>query len=328
MQECYSIELVKKGEDPDFLKAISIYDQVTPVEIKTDPNDFIFWVDKDSKTFNTYIFKIFCNNVLIGLTMTTYLVKTRVMILEYIAVQKNYHKNVVYLSCINLLSKYFNKEKDFSINYWLTDINNKNEGQETDSESKMLNAILDIEGYKKVDAKFTTPELGITDTPGFEAYFMIQTTDSIKSLPKSIYRGFIQSIYYDYYLPWYQELLNKDDFQSYEKHLNSAYEKLKMDISLAKDPIKVIDTGYEVVRETTGHTPINKKNSYTNKLKSIFNYLIIASISVVLGSFLGLFAITYIFPNLADKGAVVGATIGGTSAIPLIGMFKETKFKK
>lgn len=287
MQESYSIELARRGDDSDFLKAIGIYDQVTPVEIKTYPNDLIFWVEKNSETFNTFLFKIFCNNVLIGLTMTTYIVSTKLMVLEYLAVQKIYHKNVVYLSCLNLLSKYFNEEKSFSINYWLTDINNKNNGLEIDSESKMLNTILDIEGFKKIDAKFITPELGITDIPSFESYFMIQTTDNIKSISKSIYRGIIKSIYYEYYLPWYQELLVKDDFQSYENHLNTTYKKLEMDISLVTDPIKVINTGYEVVRETTGHTPINKTHSYTDTLKTILNYLITASISIVFGTLLG-----------------------------------------
>lgn len=328
MQESYSIELARRGDDSVFLKALGIYDQVTPVEIKTDPNDFVFWVDKSSKTFNTFLFKVFCNNVLIGLTMTTYLVSTKVMILEYIAVQKNYQKNVVYLSCINLLSKYFNEEKSFSINYWLTDINNKNNGQEADSESKMLNTILDIEGYKRIDAKFITPELGITDIPGFESYFMIKTTDSIKSISKSIYRGIIKSIYYEYYLPWYQELLGKNDFQSYENHLNTTYKKLEMGISLVTDPIKVINTGYEVVRETTGHTPINKAHSYTNTLKTILNYLITASISVVFGTLLGFLVVAYVFPKLEDKGAIVSATIGVTSAIPLVGIIKESKSKK
>ncbi len=40
--------------------------------------------------------------------------------------------------------------KNYSINYWVTDINNDNNGQGIDSESKMFQTILDIEGYKKL----------------------------------------------------------------------------------------------------------------------------------------------------------------------------------
>lgn len=328
MQESYSIELVRKSDDPEFIESLKIYDLVTPVDIKTDPNDLSLWVEKNSQTFKTYIFKLFCNDNLIGLAMTTYLINTKIMLLEYIAVEKSYKKNIVYLSCINLLGQYFNQEESYSINYWLTDINNKNNGHESDSESKILNMILDLEGYKKVDAKFITPELGITDIPGFEAYFMIKTTDSIKSISKNTYRGIIKSIYYEYYLPWYQKILNKNDFKLYEDQLNSTYKKLDIQITQVTDPIKVIDIGYDVLQETTGHTPIRKKISYINILKNILKYLLIALISIVIGAVLGFIMITYLFPNLPDKGAVVAAIIGTTTTVSLAGIYKGTKIKK
>lgn len=111
MRESYSIELVNRGDDDDFLKALKIYDNVTPVTIKTDPNDFIYWIDNSVEEFKINIFKIYCNEKLIGMTMTSFLQHTKTMILEYIAVEKSYRKNVVYLSCINLLGQYFSNEK-------------------------------------------------------------------------------------------------------------------------------------------------------------------------------------------------------------------------
>ncbi len=59
---------------------------------KTDPNDFIYWIDNTVEEFKINIFKIYCNEKLIGMTMTSFLSHTKIMILEYIAVEKSYRK--------------------------------------------------------------------------------------------------------------------------------------------------------------------------------------------------------------------------------------------
>lgn len=325
-KESYSIEIVKRGSDPEFLEALKIYNNVTPVDIKTDANDIIYWVENDSNYFKMHIFKLYCNNCLIGLSMTTYLPKVKVLILEYIAINDIYQKNIVYLSYLNLIGQFF-KESTYSINYWLTDINNKNNGQEVDSESKTLTILLDIEGYKKVDALFLTPELGITDVPGFEAYFMIKSTDNISSLSKSSYQSIVDAIYFDYYLKWYKSRLSKEDFSKYEKVLNASYDKLKKQITRVKDPISVVDTGYKVREEITGHTPIHTNNKFWNFFKQISTQLVITLITIILGAIVGLATITFLLKNVEDKGAVIAATITATTAIPLIRQYNSYRNK-
>lgn len=327
MRENYSIELVSKGDDVEFLKALKIYNSVTPIDIKTDTKDIIYWIEHKSKGFKINIFKVYCNGHLIGLTMTTYLFTPKVMILEYISVKDEYRKNVVYLSCLNLLGQYFIEEKTYSINYWLTDINNKNNGKESDSESQMLTTILDLEGYKKVEACFTTPDLGLTDIPGFEAYFMIKSVDKIQTIPRSTYQGIIKAIYYDYYLPWYSPLLLKDDLTSYQNNLNNTFQKLEKRIMKIHDPISVIDTGYKINDETTGHTPITNISKYTTLFKTIGIYLVTAIFTISIGAFLGLFIITY-KNDITDKGAVIAATIAATTTIPVLGIFFNFKIKE
>lgn len=328
MKESYSIELVNKSDDIDFLKALKIYDNVTPVTIKTEPNDFIYWIDHPVQEFRINIFKIYCNEKLIGMTMTSFLSQSKAMILEYIAVEKSYRKNVVYLSCLNLLGQYFSNEKSYSINYWVTDINNDNDGQGTDSESKMFQTILDIEGYKKIDAPFKTPSLGMTDVPGFEAYIMIKSTDNVKVLSKSIYGGLIKSIFFDYYFQWYQKLLSKNDFSEYQNELTSTYKKLEKSIDTISDPIKILDEGYKVYKETAGPTPITKSNHFINVLQSISRYLLTAVISLAVGVTLSLAAVHFAFNNITDKGEIIASIIAGTMAIPLIGIFTNSNKKK
>ncbi|WP_075567422.1 hypothetical protein [Streptococcus timonensis] len=328
MRESYSIELVNKGDDDDFLKALKIYDNVTPVTIKTDPNDFIYWVDNPIEEFRINIFKIYCNEKLIGMTMTSFLSRTKTMILEYIAVEKSYRKNVVYLSCLNLLGQYFSNEKNYSINYWATDINNDKNGQGTDSESKMFQIILDLEGYKKIDAPFKTPSLGMTDIPGFEAYIMIKSTDNIKSLSKTIYGGIIKSIFFDYYFQWYQKLLSKNDFSEYQNELRSTYKKLEKSIDTISDPIQILDEGYKVFKETTGPTPITKSNNLSYILNGIYVYLVTAVISLSLGVILSLITVHFAFNNITDKGEIIASIIAGTMAIPVIGSIFTNLNKK
>lgn len=329
MRESYSIELVKSGDDADFLKALKIYDNVTPVTIKTDPNDFIYWIDNFVEQFRINIFKIYCNETLIGMTMTSYLSQTKTMILEYIAVEKSYRKNVVYLSCLNLLGQYFNEEKSYSINYWVTDINNDNDGQGADSESKMFQVILDIEGYKKIDAPFKTPSLGMTDVSGFEGYIMIKSTDDVKSLSKAIYGGLVKSIFFDYYFQWYQKLLSKNDFSKYQNELISTYKKLEKSLDTISDPLKILDGGYEVFKETTGSTPITKSNSIIYILKLMSRYLFTAIISLSLGVALSLITVHFAFENVTDKGAIIASIIAGTMAIPVVGsIFTNSNNKK
>ncbi|HEL2221516.1 TPA: hypothetical protein TZH73_001731 [Streptococcus suis] len=328
MRESYSIELVNRGDDDDFLKALKIYDNVTPVTIKTDPNDFIYWIDNTVEEFKINIFKIYCNEKLIGMTMTSFLSHTKIMILEYIAVEKSYRKNVVYLSCLNLLGQYFSNEKNYSINYWVTDINNDNNGQGIDSESKMFQTILDIEGYKKIDAPFKTPSLGMTDIPGFEAYLMIKSTDNLNSLSKTIYGGLIKSIFFDYYFQWYQKLLSKEDFLEYQKELSLTYKKIEKRIDTLSDPIQILDDGYKVFKEATGSTPITKSNNLIYIFNGIYRYLLAAMISLAIGVVLSLIAVHFVFNDIVDKGEIIASIIAGTMAIPLIGSIFTNSNKK
>ena len=305
-QEFYSIELAKKGDNPNFISALKIYNEVTPLEIKTNPEEITYWIDNINEKFKLYVFNLYWDNKIIGLGMLTYIPSVKTIIIEYISVEEDYRKNIVYLSYINLFGQYF-KKNSLTIDYWLTDINNKNNGQNSDYESQILSVLLDIEGYKKIDAPFLTPELGITTIKGVEAYFMIKSFDNIYDISKDSYIAFIDSIYFDYYLEWYTPLLTTKELSIYKRRLNFTYSELQQIINHLNDPIKVL-TNDSILEQSSGHTPI-KENKSKNQFILKMGIIAISLISSVIISYFIMWLSEELGYKITDGGSFISGIL-------------------
>ena len=100
LEHRFSIKRISKTTEDDYIKALRIYNDTTPFEIKTPTNEITYWISKQkiNTPFEVYAFILYLNDEVIGLSMTTYVKKTKVVVDEYLAVLEQYRICLLYQS--------------------------------------------------------------------------------------------------------------------------------------------------------------------------------------------------------------------------------------
>ena len=226
----FKIKRILKETDSSYHQAIRIYNETTPVEIKTDTNEIVHWLNKEGK-FKTMVFVLYLDEEIIGFSMVCYIVANKIAVIEYLALKPQYRINSAFFSYIGLLQDYL-RESDVDVSYYVTDISNKGEGKNIDKESKLFKKLICLEGFGRINSIYYTPPLGLTNHESeFESFLYIKTSDSIKQINKETYLDIIQAIYFDYYYEWYKDfLLDPKDIDEYKQRIDSCFTFVKKNI--------------------------------------------------------------------------------------------------
>lgn len=226
----FSIKRFEKSADTDFIKAMNIYSETTPIDIKTNTNEICYWLEKKNyskiESFISLYFALYCNEELVGFAMISYLKKIKTAVIEYISLKDEYRNNSVFFPILNLLIDYLSKN-NFEIDYFINEISYKNNGKSIDKESKLFNKMICMEGFGKINAPYYTLPLGNDNfESNFEAYMYIKTRDNINSISVETYLKILKAIYFDYYIEWYRPFLNSEELNSYKDMVKQNYDKI------------------------------------------------------------------------------------------------------
>lgn len=275
LEHKFSIKRVHKTSDDEYIKALRIYNDTTPFEIKTPTNEITYWIDKQktSTPFEVYAFVLYLNNEIIGLSMTTYIKKTKIVIDEYLAVLDQYRIQTIFLVYESLIQNYY-KENDVEVSFYLTEINYKESGKEMDRESKISLKMLCIEEYGKIDALYYALPLGLENhESNFIAHIYIKGVEPIQSISFRTYQDIVESIYYDYWYTWYTVFLVSSELDMYKKIIDKNFDLIKKDLCNNGTTMKVLhsscnalDSGADISK-----TPIPTKK---HKSKGILLFTI------------------------------------------------------
>jgi len=67
----FAIKRILKETDSGYHQAIRIYNETTPVEIKTNTNEIVHWLNKEGH-FKTMVFVLYFDEEVIGFSMIGY----------------------------------------------------------------------------------------------------------------------------------------------------------------------------------------------------------------------------------------------------------------
>lgn len=217
----FSIRRVQKATDEEYIAALRIYNETTPFEIRTETNEITYWLSQnpDNELFELYMFVLYLDDKMIGLSMTTYIKRTKVVVDEYLAVLEQYRINTIFLIYLSLIQSYY-KEHNIEYSYYVTEISNKNSGNDINRESQISLKVLCTDEFGKINAPYYTLPLGLDNhESNFEAILYIKTNDTIKNISKETYLQIVKSIYYDYSYTWYKKFLSTDELQKYHQEV-------------------------------------------------------------------------------------------------------------
>lgn len=287
LEHKFSIKRIIKASDDDYIKALKIYSDTTPFEIRTPSNEITYWISKqkNSAPFEVYAFVLYLNDEVIGLSMTTYIKRTKIVVDEYLAVYDQYRIQTIFLVYESLIQNYY-KELGIDISFYLTEISYKESGKEMDRESRISLKMLCVEEYGKINALYYALPLGLENhESNFVAHIYIKGVEPVQSISTKTYQDIVESIYYDYWHTWYEAVLTPAEMGIYQKLIDSNFELIKKSLSnnsadssmpVLHSSCSYLDVSADISKSSI---PIKKQQRY-----SIF--LIIAPIIIILPFFI------------------------------------------
>jgi len=231
LEHKFAIKRIFKETDSGYNQAIRIYNDTTPVEIKTNTNEIVHWLNKEG-CFKIMVFVLYLDEEVIGFSMISYIVAKKIVIIDYLALKSQYRINSVFFSYIGLLQNYLQKST-IDVSYYITEISNKGNGKNIDKESKIFKKLICLEGFGKINSIYHTPPLGLTNHESeFESFLYIKTNDNIKQINRETYLDIVRAIYYDYFYEWYKDfLLESKDLKEYRQRIDNGFNLVKKNIA-------------------------------------------------------------------------------------------------
>lgn len=230
LQSSFSIKLIVNPFDKDYIKSLNLYNATTPVNIKTSSNEITYWITHSNTKFKIYPFSLFIGEDNIGFAMVSYLLNSRNLVIDYIAIDDKYKNNAVFLAFFNLVQMFFYDQK-IDINYTIVEINNKSDGLDIDKESSLFLKFLCIEEFTKIDHEYISLPLGNENAESsFPAFLYIKSADRQNTISKETFVSLVQDLYIDYYMEWYSPFFKNDQIMAYndliKKHLSELTQSL------------------------------------------------------------------------------------------------------
>lgn len=264
----FVLKPITKSSDEDYIKALQIYMEETPKEIRTNSNEITHWLDKKSAdiSFEMMVFVLYLDNNLIGFSQITYIKSQQIVILDYTSLKPPYRVNSVFLVFLSMIQNYLIASGK-QITYYIAEIGNKDEGANIDRESVFYKRVICLENYGKVMNKYYNLPLGIDNFESeFESLMYIKTNDNIAYINKETFFAIVHAICYEYYYVWYSDFLNDDELKLYKEKLDKCFYDIKkqssesshINIEYPQCPLFY----YNDTNKTFGAVPAKKKKNY------------------------------------------------------------------
>lgn len=281
LEHRFSIKHVTRTSDEDYVKALRIYNDTAPYEIKTPTNEITYWLSKQkiSTPFEIYVFILYLNDEVIGLSMTSYIKKTKVIIDEYLAVYEQYRIQTIFLVFESLIQNFFT-DASMEISYYLTEISNKESGKEMDRESKISLKMLCVEEYGKIDALYYALPLGLENhESNFAAHIYIKGVEPIQSISPKTYQDIIETMYYEYWYTWYEPFLSPAELGVYKGLIDKNFELIKKALMSFSSSMPVLHSSCSYSNESAD---ISRLPIPTKKQLNYPHFLLLVPIVILL----------------------------------------------
>lgn len=309
LENKFSIRRLHKTSDAEYIKALSVYNETTPVDIKTNTNEITFWLNRkeEDAPFELLVFVLYLDDSIVGIAMLCYIKRQKFVVYDYIALVEKYRINAVFFPFINLLQNYI-ASHSFDVSYYVVEISNKNNGKSIDKESILFKKLICLEGFGMIEANYCTVPLGLSNhESSFDAFIYIKTNDDLNRISKDTFLSIVHGIYYEYYLTWYSEFLPQNDLSDYKQKIDSCYNSVTQKISneIAFNVIHPECSISDDTRNTKtfGYLPVRKR-------KMIHVYPIILVV-LLISPILIIWGYNFILQYLNIPLSSVNSTIGG-----------------
>ena len=229
----YKLKEFEQSSDRDYLEALRIYYEGTPTALKTDTNEISYWLDQYNATFDDklFIFGFYENKKVIGFAQLVYFKLEKIIVVDYLTIEKKYRGNNNFFQFIGCLKQFINKKR-LDYNYIVTEIGYLSNNEIPSVKSAALIRLLKAQNFGVIKSLYYQPRLGeINHESDMKAFLLIYTNSPLKEIKKETFLQIVNTIYYKHYLRWYQSFI---DIKDYKNDLDATYRRIENSIEKKK----------------------------------------------------------------------------------------------
>jgi len=201
----YSVREIRSTSDRAYAKTISIYVDHMPPDLRTNTGEIAHWVDHYNRTFDDrfHILSFSVNNDVAGFCELVYLKESNIVVIDYIAIDKQYRGGLdVFFNLASLVRSFVGKLYP-TINYIVVEIAPLKENDEIRYGLPLLRLVKML-GFGVVDAPYIQPPLGNENSESeLEGAILLYPKPAAGVLPRQSFLRIVRAIYYDHYVRWY-----------------------------------------------------------------------------------------------------------------------------
>ncbi len=191
-----------------FIKALNIYSDEIPNNVRTDTNEIVYWFDRYNKMYEDQlmIFALVYDNQVVGFTQAVYFKTVGFATIDYVAIKKEFREH--FASFFNLLIESILMNAQ-GINFLVTEI---------DGENKPLERLAKIKGFESLGDYIQPPVSGMEDTEIMAKLLLKRIGSNESYIEPNIV---VKTLYFDHYLRWYKPLLTQKEYCAYDARIKS-----------------------------------------------------------------------------------------------------------
>ena len=223
----------------------------TPPAVRTNTNEITYWIDNagEYQQNKLLVLGFYCGKKIIGFSEMAYLADSKVLVIDYLAIEPGFRKNNVFFEFIEH-ARSFIAELRLDVRYIVTEIGKFSSTVPPDS-SRSLVRLLKFAGFKVAKATYYQPQLGEKNADSeMEAILMVyfygdpDGTNDQSSLAKTTFIQIVEGIYFEHYMRWYEP--HVDHAGKYKGELDRLLKKI--DSSIKKGRVEL--NGHHHLLET------------------------------------------------------------------------------
>lgn len=223
----YSVKEIQSSSDHAFARAISIYADHMPPDLRTNTGEITHWLDHYNKTFEDHfhVLSLSVNKDVAGFCELVHLKETNIVVVDYIAIDRRYRGGLEVFFSFATLVRSFIRERYPAVSYVVVEIAPLKENEEIRYGLPLLRLVR-MMGFGVIDATYIQPSLGNNNSESeLDGALLINPKPTTGLLPKQSYLRIVRSIYYDHYVRWYG-YHGKDYESAYKKNTDRLYAKI------------------------------------------------------------------------------------------------------
>ncbi|HTR87754.1 MAG TPA: hypothetical protein VMI56_24955 [Reyranella sp.] len=228
----YSLRLLTPADNDAVDKALKIFTDTTAPDLRTDTDQIRHKIAKPETAEGHFYFAAFYREEnLIGFVMFGHYRKSRLVVIDHIAIAEAERKNAAFYEFVSLLQSEIADLK-LGVDFIAVEVEDR---EFTDGEAggREFVQLLTWIGFREVKTKYLLADMDAGEHSEHPGVLMLKPSAKRTEIDGDLLAGIYHSILFDHYFPWYRDFL-EEDVDDYRKYLEGLDKKFRARVGKSK----------------------------------------------------------------------------------------------